>query len=153
MLVGPPRGLGHCCACDREFLEYARRVLVPNRDYLVRGSHRREIRYYPNLVSALIVKLADIIGDIIPPREWGHCEDTKKMKMKKKVMKTRKDEKCKGLPHRCLIREESRVFFVRRSSAGIAGGLLRTGGGVGAGCFTGCCLARDSLAALEDLAT
>lgn len=94
MLAGPLHGLGHCCACDREFLEYGRRVLVPNRDYLVRGAHHREIRCcrcYPNLVSALIVKLADIIGDIIPPREWGPCEDPKKKeKRKKKKRQTHK---------------------------------------------------------------
>jgi hypothetical protein len=104
MPAGPPRGLGHCCACDREFLEYARRVLVPNWDYLVRGAHRREIRYcqyYPNLVSALIVKLADIIGDIIPPREWGPCEDTKKKRKGKR--KKKKEKMLQGVIFAYLI--------------------------------------------------
>jgi hypothetical protein len=94
------------------------------------------------LVSVLIVKIPDIIGnDVIPPRVWGQTAWNEREKGKKKKNQAAAVAGSKGnsrklLPHRSLIREETRIFFIRSSSTGstraLAGSLLRAGTRVGA---------------------
>lgn len=102
MLAGPPRGLAHCCACDRGFLEYARQARLPNQDYLVRDSHRRKIRCCPNLVSGLEKMPTSLVTS--SRHGSGEREDTeKKKKEKKRKGKREKRHELQGVVSAYLI--------------------------------------------------
>lgn len=133
---------------------------MASRHCLARGFHRPGSRCYTVLVSAQLQQKTQNPsiggGDIIPPRS-GTMKDYLKCRKKKKKRQPERRERSDGSPHRCIIRQKPCILVIRGRSARIpralAGGLLRTSGGVGTRSFARSRLPRDGLAALEDLTT